>query len=60
MEKREAEKWDNFWMTGRVDDYLSYRNSIESSEEHIKESKDHGRVSSSDRDGVNHHAHIGL
>ena len=61
MEKRDAEKtWDNFWMTGRVDDYLSYRNSIRDDKEHIKESKTHGRVSNSDRDGASHHAHIGI
>ena len=45
MEKREAEKnWDSFWASGRIDDYLSYRNS----------------VSSGNRDGANNHAHIGI
>ncbi len=61
MEKRDAEKtWDNFWMTGRVDDYLSYRNSIGNVKEQIEESKTHGRVSKSDGNGVNDHAHIGI
>ena len=54
MEKRENEKaWDNFWMTGKVDDYLSYRNSV-------KERNDNGTVSECDRDGANNHAHIGI
>ena len=61
MEKRETEEsWDNFWLSGRIDDYLHYRNSIGSSEEHKKERKGDGTVSSSDRDGSNNHAHIGL
>ena len=61
MEKRESEKtWDDFWASGRIDDYLSYRNSIGSSREHIKEQERDGTVSSSDRDGVKRHAHIGI
>ena len=61
MEKRESEKtWDDFWVSGRIDDYLSYRSSIESSKEHIKERERDGTVSSSDRDGLEHHAHIGI
>ena len=61
MEKRESEKtWDNFWESGRIEDYLSYRNSIGSREEHIKERGRDGTVGSSDRDGINDHAHIGI
>lgn len=61
MEKRESEKtWDDFWMSGRIEDYLSYRNSISSDKEHIKERECNGTVSSSDRDGLNDHAHIGI
>ena len=61
MEKRDSEKnWDNFWLSGRIDDYLHYRNSVESGEEHKKERRDHGTVSDSDRDGTNNHAHFGL
>ena len=61
MEKRESEKtWDSFWMSGRVDDYLSYRNSIGSCDEHKKERNKDGTVSGSDRDGTNNHAHIGI
>ncbi len=54
MEKREMEAtWEHFCQTGKIDDYLNYRNSVE-------EHKDNGTVSSSDRDGAIHHAHIGL
>lgn len=61
MEKRETENnWDSFWLSGRIDDYLNYRQSIGSSEENKKERKGNGTVSSSDRDGANNHAHIGL
>ncbi len=61
MEKREAEKnWDSFWASGRIDDYLSYRNSVRSCEEHKKEREEDGRVSSGNRDGANNHAHIGI
>ena len=61
MEKRDSEKnWDNFWLSGRIDDYLHYRNSVESGEEHKEERRDHGTVSGSDRDGTNNHAHFGL
>lgn len=61
MEKRESEKnWDSFWCSGRVEDYLSYRNSIGNDGEYQKERKGDGTVSSSDGNGVNHHAHIGI
>lgn len=61
MEKHEIEKnWDDFWLSGRVDDYLSYRNSIGKSETHIKEADTDGRVSECDRDGINCHANIGI
>ena len=61
MEKRETEKtWDSFWMSGRVDDYLSYRDSVRNCEEHKKERKADGTVSDCDRDGANNHAYIGI
>lgn len=61
MEKREIEKnWESFWLSGKVDDYLSYRNSMGDEEKYKKELGEHGTVSNSDRDGVNYHAHIGL
>ena len=28
MDKNEKKTWDNFWASGKVTDYLSYRNSI--------------------------------
>lgn len=61
MEKRETEKnWDSFWLSGRIDDYLHYRNSIGSEEEQKKERRGDGTVSDCDRDGTNNHAHFGL
>lgn len=61
MEKHESEKtWDSFWTSGRVDDYLSYRNSIGSCKDYEKERKSDGTVSDSDRYGTNDHAHIGI
>ena len=47
-------------MSGRVEDYLNYRNCSEMNEDVIEEQKDHGRVSNCDRDGVNNHAYIGI
>lgn len=61
MENRETEKnWNSFWISGRVDDYLSYRNSVRSEEEQKKELRADGTVSDCDRDGTNSHAHIGI
>lgn len=61
MEKRESEKnWDNFWLSGRIDDYLHYRSSVGSSDKHKEECKGDGTVSNSDRDGSKHHADFGL
>ena len=61
MEKRDSEKnWDNFWLSGRIDDYLHYRSSVGSSDKHKEEREGNGTVSKCDRDGSNDHAHIGL
>ncbi len=61
MEKRENEKtWDDFWATGKIEDYLSYRSCAGNDEEHKKECKTHGTVSGSDGDGAKHNAHIGI
>lgn len=59
MEKRDSEKnWDNFWLSGRIDDYLHYRSSVGSSDKHKEDVKTHGTVSDSDRDGANGHANF--
>ena len=50
------ENWNNFWLSGRVEDYLQYRNSIGSSDKQKEDEKDHGTVSGSNRDGTNGHA----
>lgn len=59
MEKRDSEKnWDNFWLSGRIDDYLHYRSCAYSSDKHKEDVKTHGTVSDSDRDGTNGHANF--
>ena len=45
--------WENFWTTGKVEDYLAYRN-VE------KEEKLNGSVSSGNGHGAFHHADFGL
>ena len=61
MEKRGSEKnWENFWLSGKIDDYLNYRNSVERSDKYKEDGKVHGTVSSSDRDGANGHADFGI
>lgn len=53
--------WNDFWMTGKVEDYLSYKNSAQDkskdkySQETKKEQKDqniHGTVGGAYRDGA--------
>ena len=61
MEKRDSKKnWDNFWLSGRIDDYLHYRSSVGSSDKHKEGKKEHGTVSGSDRNGSNNHADFGV
>ncbi len=45
--------WENFWTTGKVEDYLTYRNAE-------KEERVDGTVSSCDGNGAFHHADFGL
>lgn len=45
--------WENFWTTGKVEDYLNYRNAE-------KEERVHGTVNSSNGNGAFHHADFGL
>lgn len=49
-------EWDDFWVTGRVKDYLSYKDHYKEAEEQ----KVHGTIDYCDGDGDKHHAHIGL
>ena len=61
MERCEAKKkWDDFWVSGKVEDYLRYRSSQGDCKEHKEDVENHGTVSSSDRDGANHHADFGI
>ena len=46
--------WNDFWITGKVEDYLSYKNSTNDEWENQKEKDQdiHGTVSSVDRNGA--------
>lgn len=49
--------WENFWTTGKVEDYLTYRNRVTTSEgEKEQERSTDGTVGNSDRNGFKHHA----
>ena len=48
--------WEKFLKTGKVEDYLTYRNKVGTKEDE----RVNGTVSSCNRDGAFHHAHIGL
>ena len=48
--------WENFWTTGKVEDYLTYRN-VNGLE---KDERVDGTVSSFDGNGAFHHADFGL
>lgn len=61
MEKRGMEEsWGSFWQSGRIEDYLNYRNCVGNGEEQKKECREDGRAGCSDRDGADRHANIGL
>ena len=51
-------KWEDFWVTGRVTDYLSYKNHYKETDK--EEQGVHGTIDYCDGDGNKHHAHIGL
>ena len=57
-------EWEDFWVTGTVGDYLSYKNhyQVESTqnESDKRGQRVHGTDNHGDRDGDKHHAHIGL
>lgn len=51
--------WEDFWMTGKVTDYLAYRGFASTGRESQKEQKEqmsYGTVGSTDRDGFNGNA----
>lgn len=52
--------WETFWVTGKVEDYLSYCNSLLDEKDDKKELGADGTVGATDRDGAYNHAHIGL
>lgn len=52
--------WEDFWSSGKVTDYLSYRNSVSDEMKEQKEQREHGTGTGAYRDGVKCHAHWGL
>ena len=41
--------WENFWTTGKVEDYLSYRNGITEREQNVVEENDEKEKGTRDR-----------
>ena len=53
-------EWEDFWVTGRVNDYLSYKNHYEVTNKEIGEQDLNGRSDYCDGNGDKHHANIGI
>ncbi len=49
--------WDDFWTTGKVTDYLAYRNVADDGYRAQKEPTEHGTVDHRDGDGFDSHAY---
>lgn len=49
--------WDDFWITGKVTDYLAYRNASDDRCRAQKEPAKHGTVDHRDGNGFDSHAH---
>ena len=50
--------WENFWTTGKVEDYLTYRNRVDEEDKKKEENKVHGTIGDCDRNGSKHHAYF--
>ena len=50
--------WENFWTTGKVEDYLTYRNRVDEEDKKKEENKGHGTIGDCDRNGSKHHAYF--
>ncbi len=51
--------WEDFWMTGKVTDYLAYRGCLPAAGEGIREQKEqrpYGTAGGTDRNGFNGNA----
>ncbi|MCM1105627.1 MAG: hypothetical protein NC355_01660 [Blautia sp.] len=48
--------WDDFWASGKVTDYLTYRDAVADREKAGREQKDNGSGGASDGDGTFRHA----
>lgn len=49
--------WDDFWISGKVTDYLAYRNAVDDGCSQQKELTEHGTVNQRDGDGFGGYAH---
>ena len=50
--------WENFWTTGKVEDYLTYRNRVDEEDKKKEEDKVHGTVGNRDGNGSKYHANF--
>lgn len=49
--------WDDFWTTGKVTDYLAYRNASDDRDRTLKEPTEYGTSDHCDGNGFDSHAH---
>lgn len=49
--------WDDFWTTGKVTDYLAYRNVSDDRDRTLKELTEYGTLDHCDGNGFDSHAH---
>lgn len=55
--------WEEFFATGKVTDYLAYRNEMEGNRNRPKEKEEteaYGTISCTDGNGAEFHAHWGI
>ena len=50
--------WENFWTTGKVEDYLTYRNRVDEEDKKKEEDRVNGTVGGRDRNGSEYHAYF--
>ena len=52
--------WENFWTTGKVEDYLTYRNRVDEEDKKEEEKETDGTVGNRDGNGAKRHADFGI
>lgn len=50
--------WENFWTTGKVEDYLTYRNRVDEKDKKEEDTKVHGTIGDRDGNGSKHNAYF--